>query len=200
MGLVGFPLFYTFVLLVADLQLGFRHALPLVPFMVLWMGWAASYVRKSPKWLFVGVVCMAIEFFAVYPNFLEFFNMAVGGPKNGSNYIVDSNLDWGQDLKALKLWMDDNGVGHINLSYFGTAKPEYYGINCTHLRGSSAVFTAAGKEGEKPKLPGLVAISVTNLFQNHYAYYSGLREMQPIAKINNTIFIYDVDPRRWQKN
>jgi hypothetical protein len=51
-----------------------------------------------------------------------------GGPNGGWRYLVDSNLDWGQDLGGLKQWMDENEVDHIWLSYFGEGRPDYYGI------------------------------------------------------------------------
>jgi hypothetical protein len=46
----------------------------------------------------------------VHPNYLGYFNELAGGPSGGWRYLVDSNLDWGQDLRALKQWMDDHGV------------------------------------------------------------------------------------------
>ena len=82
------------------------------------------------------VLLEAIEVVAVHPYELSFFNRLIGGPKNGYKYLADSNLDWGQDLKGLKQWMDRNGVRHINLDYFGTADPSYYGIEYTALPGS----------------------------------------------------------------
>ena len=42
----------------------------------------------------------------VAPHYLAYFNELAGGPANGFKELVDSNLDWGQDLKNLKLWLD----------------------------------------------------------------------------------------------
>ena len=42
----------------------------------------------------------AAESLAAFPYYTAFFNVAVGGPKNGPKYLVDSNIDWGQDLKT----------------------------------------------------------------------------------------------------
>ncbi len=55
----------------------------------------------------VALVCAsALETVSVYPHFTAFFNQAAGGPAQGANYLVDSSLDWGQDLKKLKTYMD----------------------------------------------------------------------------------------------
>src|SRR5204863_295141 len=79
----------------------------------------------------------------------------------GAQYLVDSNLDWGQDLKPLKRWMDRQGVAEVNLAYFGTADPAYYGIRCTYLNGSPSFVPSASIHA--PRLPGYVAISATLL-------------------------------------
>jgi len=41
---------------------------------------------------------------------------------------VDSSLDWGQDLPALKRWMDRDNIEPVFLAYFGTADPRAYGV------------------------------------------------------------------------
>jgi len=197
----GVPIFYLLVLCTADLQIGVRHALPLLPLMFFWLAWglAQGQVFWRRKSVLALALLAVLEFGWAYPDFLQYFSPIVGGASQGHHYLVDSNLDWGQDLKALKSWMDEEGVEHINLSYFGTAKPEYYGISATHLRGQSSVFTPAGKIGERPKLPGWIAISVTNLKQELPAFYSGMREKEPDAKIKETIWLYYWDPAKDQK-
>ena len=37
----------------------------------------------------------------IAPDYLAFFNFASGGPRSGPQYISDSNIDWGQDVKKL---------------------------------------------------------------------------------------------------
>ena len=64
----------------------------------------------------------------VHPHHLAYFNEIAGGPANGWRLLVDSNLDWGQDLKRLARWMRTNDVPRLKLSYFGSADPAYYGI------------------------------------------------------------------------
>jgi len=65
----------------------------------------------------------------VYPHYLAYFNELAGGPAKGCESLVDSNLDWGQDLKGLKYWLDSHHVDKpVYLGYFGMADPRYYGI------------------------------------------------------------------------
>ena len=80
------------------------------------------------------------ESVTIRPNYLAYFNQLAGGPSQGYKHLADSSLDWGQDLPALKQWLDGEGLqrrarASVYLSYFGTARPEYYGIQATLLAG-----------------------------------------------------------------
>ena len=72
-----------------------------------------------------------------WPNYLAFFNQFVGGSRNGYRYLVDSSLDWGQDLPDLHQWLGKNLPAPSGtpayLSYFGTGDPKFYGINANLL-------------------------------------------------------------------
>jgi len=154
--------------------------------------------RKIMAAVFVGLV--VLESALVYPDYLAFFNVFAGGPSNGDKWLVDSNLDWGQDLKGLKRWMDKRSVNHINLCYFGTADPAYYGINCTYLPGSEPFYRQNLIQG--PKLPGYVAISATNLRGVYFseagrALYRPFLDMQPVTVIGHSIKVYWVANQWW---
>jgi hypothetical protein len=61
-----------------------------------------------------------------YPSYLPYFNEFVGGSHNGWKYMVDSNVDWGQDLIRLKQFMDTNNIPMIKVDYFGGGDLDYY--------------------------------------------------------------------------
>jgi hypothetical protein len=116
------------------------------------------------------------------------------------NYFTDSNLDWGQDLKPLKGWMDRNAVTRINLAYFGSADPAYYHIDCTYMPGSP--FFVPNSSIGRPQLPGYVAVSETVLSGVYFdergrAFYRGLRDRAPIAHIGHSIRVYWVERPWW---
>jgi hypothetical protein len=46
---------------------------------------------------------------------------------------VDSNLDWGQNLWDLKVWMEAHGESHVYIAHYSPARPETYGIKATFL-------------------------------------------------------------------
>jgi hypothetical protein len=188
----------------AKLNVGLRHILPIYPFVLLVAAKAAAELwnsqRRPVQGLLGGLYLFAfVEVALVYPHYLAFFNRFVGGPRNGYEYLLDSNLDWGQDLKGLKAWMDRNHVSHINLSYFGTAAPSYYKIDCTHLPG--APFFAEDRVGS-PQLPGYVAVSATNLRGVYFnrawrEFYAPLLRIKPAAVIGYSIYVYPVQQPWW---
>jgi 4-amino-4-deoxy-L-arabinose transferase-like glycosyltransferase len=184
----------------SGINLGIRHVLPIYPFVLLIAAAAAKEMIAARRVLvriaFAALVAFwLVRFVDAYPRMLTFFNVFVGGSSHGYKYLVDSNLDWGQHLKLLKRWMDERGVSHLNLAYFGTADPAYYGINCTHLPGAP---TFAMPSIAKPKLPGYVAISATVLSGVYLPppwrlFYRGFQERKPVAQVGNSILIYWVD-------
>lgn len=185
----------------AHINIGLRHVLPIYPFLLLLAGGAVAAVWAS-RWkaAAVGVLLLAAaELASVYPHCLAAFNWSVGGPSQGDRYLVDSNLDWGQDLKGLKRWMESRGVGHINLSYFGTADPAYYRINCTYLPGSPFFAEPLIRA---PQLPGYVAVSVTNLRAVYFGeegrrFFAPLLAMNPVDSVGHSIRIYWVERPWW---
>ena len=190
----------------STLNIGLRHILPIYPFVIVLAVVAARALadgkaKHGPAICAVLLAAGALEFASVYPNNLAFFNRAVGGPSNGFRYLADSNIDWGQDLKPLKGWMDRNQVAHINLAYFGVADPAYYGIDCTYLGGTTIPGVTPAMM-RPPKLPGYVAVSVTLLNGVPFAerdrdFYKPLRDRPPAADIGGSIRVYWVEKAWW---
>jgi hypothetical protein len=111
----------------------------------------------------------------------------IGGPNNGCKYLVDSNLDWGQDLKGLEKYVVDNGITKVKLSYFGSADPSFYGIDCKYLPSKPGFGEAC------EPTHGTIAISAANLQMFLPECYHWLRQYEPIDKIGYSIF-YEVAP------
>ncbi len=195
------PLIYGTAVGVNPVNTGVRHILPIYPFLLLVAGLAvqaALSTRRGRIAVVLGLLLLAADFAVICPDYLASFNLAAGGPGRGGHWALDSNLDWGQGLKGLKKWMDDNRVDRVNLCYFGWVPVEYYGINAVALPGSS------GYRYERPLLPGYVAVSLTNLYafrqgEELREFYRPLREMKPVAVIRRSINIYRVE-RPWWKH
>ena len=195
------------VAMTSHLNIGLRHVLPIYPFIVvlaaLGLETVVSSLKRHDVWRVTLVTVAALEFAVVYPHTLAYFNLLAGGPSNGFRYLADSNVDWGQDLKRLKSWMNGRNIDHINLAYFGVAEPAYYGINRTDLWGTTIPGVARSAMGP-PKLPGYVAVSVTLLDgvpfgEREREFYAPLRGREPAVKIGGSIRVYWVEEPWWRR-
>jgi 4-amino-4-deoxy-L-arabinose transferase-like glycosyltransferase len=200
------PFLLLIAMSMASVQLGVRYALPVLPFAFVFTGRLAQAMKlegrsallRRPVLLSVTAVLVIWYFVSsvhIYPHYLAYFNEYVGGPPNGYKYLVDSNLDWGQDLKGLKEYMERRGIKEVNLAYFGTADPEYYGISYKSI---SDQDLAALREGRFTR--GVFAISATFL-QGLYLpgdrdRYKWFRDRDPTAQIGYSIFVYEIDCRK----
>jgi hypothetical protein len=126
--------FYFGLSMTSRIDLGIRHLLPFYPFFFIALAagfFALIQGRRIPRahWLLTIVVCLlAAESLAACPDYLSFFNWASGGTWRGPHYLLDSNIDWGQDLKKLKAYMGTHPAPQYCMEYFGNADPAYYGI------------------------------------------------------------------------
>jgi 4-amino-4-deoxy-L-arabinose transferase-like glycosyltransferase len=171
-----------------------RYILPIYPFIFVVIGSLAAYGGRYNYLICLMSVWYVGASLYISPHYLAYFNEAIGGPNNGYKYLVDGNLDWGQDLKGLKKYMVDNGVAKVSLSYFGADSPERYGIKYDWLPSYYLYNPEPGKAPEiKPNQ--LLAISATNLqgvYLDNKEQYKWLKKYKPVAKIGYSIFIYDL--------
>ncbi|MGA7876393.1 MAG: glycosyltransferase family 39 protein, partial [Desulfoferrobacter sp.] len=127
-----------------NLNIGQRHILPVYPATFILAGAAAFWLRRQyliPATCVIATACLFMsESIRIWPDYLAYFNQIIGGPRNGYKHLVDSSLDWGQDLPALKQWLDREVMNKdkntpVYLSYFGNGNPTYYGISAQRLPG-----------------------------------------------------------------
>jgi hypothetical protein len=157
---------YGFASLTSHLNIGLRHIMPIYPVLFVLAGanvfwWSRRrFLRVMLAVLFLGTMA---ESLAAWPNYIAFFNQLVGGPRQGYHYLVDSSLDWGQDLPGLRRWLEKNvpadGSTPVYLSYFGTGDPTFYGIKARLL----PCFFPLGVPQDFPLRAGVYCISATML-------------------------------------
>jgi len=114
-------------------QLGVRYVLPVLPLLMIFSGYALPAFRAwrppvQQAGLIVLFLCSLMSLRDL-PGHLGYFNEWAGGPRGGRSHLLDSNLDWGQDLGHLQQWMKKQGIDRIGLAYFGTIPPQVLGIN-----------------------------------------------------------------------
>jgi hypothetical protein len=156
---------------------------------------AVSFADRAPAWLPVSASAVALLWvaagnLAVAPRYLQYFNEVAGGPEHGHEVLIDSNIDWGQDLLRLREYMDANSINQIALAYFGRVDPVIYGIRYTPL--------------ERGVSHGKTVVSASFLMGRPYFWilggrlrwvpsrtYEWLQTYRPIARVGS-MFVFDV--------
>ena len=193
-------------------QTGFNHhmryVLPAYPFLFII---AARTVTLGKFWKWFSYACLTWQAVAVLwfaPHWMSYFNEAAGGPKNGHKWLVDSNIDWGQDILMLKWWQDKHPeAAPLNAAIFTMFDPKDIGLKfklpAPFVKGQPEVVTKDGLRGPQP---GWYALSVCMLKGMHFSVPEGdgdwsastenftyfLDNFEPVDMIGYSIYIYHI--------
>ena len=191
LGLALPPLLYFAFSMTSGINIGMRHILPVYPFLYVGAAaWCATHANWRPGvYLLAALVALQMaECARITPDYLAFFNELAGGPGHGPEYLVDSNIDWGQDVKKLGLWLDAHaGNRRARVYYFGNAQMRYYGID---EMGYPGPLDQKGWD----EIDEYCVANVTPL-QGVYvplADLAPLRLREPVAKIGWSMYVYDL--------
>jgi hypothetical protein len=166
-----------------DRGFGVRYVIWLPLFLAVAAATTVVY-RHRHRWVLpvvlVLVALTGISSLRTFPYYLPYANEAFGGPSQTYRHLADANVDWGQDLRRLGIYLNERWPGEpVWLVYKGRGDPKYYDI----------------KARDPLKVPpeevhGLLAVSVTRIDyrKRHYAVLIGHRT--PIAVIGHSIRVY----------
>jgi hypothetical protein len=175
---------------------GVRYMLPALPFLVLLAGHGVDWLlQKGRAGAIVAAALLAWQVadgVLATPQQLAWFNVLGGGPERARRHLLDSNLDWGQDLGRLAAFTRERGLGSICLGYFGHVDPQVYGIDFTlpplrptpGLCAISANFLAGYPYAITWAGPGVHGVR-----RNQWAWYDRLT---PVARVGASIYVFDV--------
>jgi 4-amino-4-deoxy-L-arabinose transferase-like glycosyltransferase len=170
------------------INIGIRHVLILYPFMAmggayalgrLWSARASLARSIVGKGVAVLLVAWQVSTLATaYPDYFPYFNETVSHPER---VLVDSDLDWGQDLRRLELRLQERKIPSVSLAYQGTADlskemlPPYVRL--------------------PPRQPATGWVAITALTREHEpAGYTWLNAYRPVERIGKTIDLYFIAP------
>jgi Dolichyl-phosphate-mannose-protein mannosyltransferase len=186
---------YWITSLLNHLNIGHRHILPTYPVLFILAGALGRFFDRQRPVLAASAAALliwhSVESMRIRPHYLAYFNQLVGGPQNGWRHLVDSSLDWGQDLPGLAAWLERNNPpsarAPVYLSYFGTGEPAYEGIVANYLPSLPSFGTT---HRWTPLTAGIYCISATMLqqvYSDHHQWtlalekeYLGLRPFEPV--------------------
>ncbi len=194
-----FPFTYALASLTSPLNIGYRHLLPVLPFLYVGIAsseWRMANGKYSSRLVLYGLLAwLALGTLRIAPHDLAFFNELAGGPDNGWRFLADSNTDWGQTFKALAEYQITHKIEPLRLSAFTFYDPAAYGVD---------YVSVAPMTGAPPVLPrrfnpdaGVYAISATTLDGVPLPYpptFDWFRYREPFEKLGHAMFLYAVQP------
>lgn len=183
-GIVGFASFYS------RINIGTRHVLPVYGAMAVAGGVAAVWLlRQERAWarwaLGAGLAWLVVSVAAAHPDYLAYFNALAGSKPEA--VLVDSDLDWGQDMKRLGNRLRELGAREVAFDPFIVA----------HLESVHGFPRIVPLDPGGPRV-GWNAVSLTVLKLDRF----GLREkappgakfwpdlMKPVERVGSGVLLY----------
>ena len=175
----------------SHINIGVRHVIVLYPLLAIGAAYTLVQERaerlRSPgrlRNLLVAavlgalVLMQATTLWRAWPDYLAYFNVLVADPEH---VVVDSDLDWGQDLKRLIARLHALGVPSVALAYSGSADLAREGLPPYQLlkpdeRASGWVAVSALARAEAPR------------------HFDWLAPYQPRERVGKTIDLYFIPP------
>jgi len=196
------PLLYFGISMTSSLNIGVRHILLVFIFLLVLAGGTAwKLIRSNRRWAWVVAVLIlfhVVSSLRAFPtSYIAYANELWGGPTNVHKYLTDSTTDWGQQLKAVKRYVDERGIKQCWFAY--TVEPaipfKAYGIPCQPLPTMDTMWFGSRLE-TPPVIQGPVFISHIPLtfYESGSRLLSPYREfekLKPTDVIENGVFVYD---------
>jgi 4-amino-4-deoxy-L-arabinose transferase-like glycosyltransferase len=195
------PALYLIVAMNSKMNIGVRHILPLYIFLaVLIAGAARSLMRGGRRWQYVVAALLLFHVFSSvrsYPNYMAYANELWGGPSQTYKYLTDSNVDWAQQLKSTKQYLDGRGIKECWFAYFGQGvlEPHYYGIPSQPLPTADSLWMNE-RIDVPPAIDGTVLMSAGVLSGFEFGPgalnpYRQFQQLRPVAVIDDAVFVFE---------
>ena len=193
--------------LISHVNIGYRYLLPALPLLYLFIALElvqptrlnqASLSPHFPTYGSLLLLWVIIESLFIHPDYLAYFNQLAGGPENGWRVALDSNIDWGQDIRPLSRYLQAHQMTEpIYAAWLGTAPLAAYGIKGISL----PAWPVAPQDmlyspfyPPRPA-PGLYVLSVTQLqgvYLDDPQRFAWFQEREPDDKVGYSLFVYEV--------
>lgn len=169
-------------------DLGVRLVLAMYPLMAIVGAYGVQELLTQPQRRMGELIAAALLIAAIvipvrtYPDQLAYFNVFAGD--HPEHVLVDSNLDWGQDLYRLRDTLQARGIrDSVLVAYFGSTKLDAAGIPNARVLGLREHTT------------GWVAASKTYLAGEWVGHaYQWLLAYPPVAQIGPSMLLWHIPP------
>jgi hypothetical protein len=173
------------------INIGVRHILSIYPLLAIIAGVGACWLWERTKPGFAGLIIILILLswhleasVRAHPDYLAYFNEFAG--QHPENILIDSDLDWGQDLLRLSAALQQRHVDQVSIAYAGSSKLDLVNFGLPPFR------VLAPHE----PTTGWIAISLLQLKEGGLGLpddsFSWLEAYQPVYLVGRSIRLYYV--------
>jgi 4-amino-4-deoxy-L-arabinose transferase-like glycosyltransferase len=178
------------VAMTSNINIGQRHILPIYPLLAMTAGYGTFYLwtiigyKQLGRLTAIGLlIWYLVSTVAAHPDYLAYFNELAGN--HPENIVVDSNLDWGQDILRLSRTLNESDI-----------EPTW---ECLYSSHGNRDLRTLGLPPMK-KLPpyrektGWIAISAMCLkmgtLEPPYDQFAWLEAYEPVERVGKSIYLY----------
>jgi hypothetical protein len=204
MLLLVVPIIFFVALLAANsINIGVRYFLPAYPFFFIaggaFLNWLLGCSRRQKAAVAFAVLLMgwaAVEAARAYPDHMSYMNQLAAGRPHWW-YLSDSNVEWGDDVKPLALYLRERGESRVGGAMLSYQVLERYGIEQT------AVFVPPGVEPEEVRyvaigasllngstVPGGFDNGIELTEQERVNYFDEFRRRTPEKVFGGSIYLF----------
>jgi hypothetical protein len=187
-------------------NIGVRHVLPVMPLIGMLAAQGAVTAWRAVRWRVAGRIAVgaaltyvAVLPFLIAPDYFPWFNALAG--KQPERVLIDSDLDWGQDLYRLERALRERGLDQVYIAYFGASdicrhplphltwlRPRqpvrgFIAISQTFRHGIDGSYYRDGNPCDRSQMVGV--------FRPDTTQYDWLDAYQPVARVGASILLYD---------
>ena len=193
--------FFAAGLVTSQLNIGFRHALPMLPPLCILVAQGLEPLWNRGRGLYrivlsLLVASLAFSSLSAYPYFLSYVSEYVKARPTYET-VADSGTDWGQGLIGLREFMNEQGVKEVALGYVGSALPTGYGIRYFPM---PSYYTLPDVDPSM-RPPRYLVVSA-GLLAGLYIpgdIYAPLRSAKPVALVGGSLYVFDYKPAEAKK-
>lgn len=176
--------------LTVNINIGIRHILPVFPFLSVIAAAGFMYLWRMDRYYVVArsaaIILLSgclIASVRAHPDYFSYFN--IFADDNPEDFLINSDLDWGQDLLRLEHVLLEKDINELYLVYFGSADIERFDLPPVKKL----------EPGQQAR--GWIAISMRRLRDDGstsppYDGYRWLEKFEPVERIGRSIYLYKI--------
>ncbi len=169
-----------------------RYIMPSLPATLILISklWNHSWSRWATRCHLSLLLWSILSSLWVYPYSMSYFNELAGGPSGGHRYLLDANVDWGQDLIRLRSWSKAHPEAKpLYSASMGFVRPDEVGVQSTWPYYMPS--PGKGVDEDYTPGPGWYAISIHELHERH-GHYRYMHKYTPVDRVGYSIWIYHI--------